>query len=352
MVPNFINNPIGRILAPNYVPAYQNASASAFRIDASTDGVAYLFVAGKSEKIVDVYIYVNAYAGTPPTLTLTLAAFTSTSAIGSDLANYSATATGRSSGPGWVKFTFTNGSRAALVAGTAYYAKVTSNGDASNYNDVGTGFALIGTAGYDNWTSFTTTNSFSTITMSTRQGVPLVLKYDSGFVQGQPYTKASTDTSNTYKRGLYIPAMDAPLLISGVVYSTITGNTNFEIWRVGQGSADATISMAAGSGPSGSTFVMPEPQTLLAGVDYRLLITYSVSSTRPGSVEIEDPDDYADLLAARYGGGWFKTEHDGSNWVDSTKKFPCMVLTIASGAAGAGGGGSSGDRARFGGNFQ
>lgn len=321
---NFNNGPLGLIQVPFAQPVYASRSASGYRIDSAAKGVAFLFCAAVSEKLTDVYVYITAAAGTAPTLSLTLAAATGNTTLGSDVANYSTTATGRSS-TGWVKFTFSNGSRAALVAGTNYFLKVSSNGDASNYNDVCNSFNWHDLAYYSNWAGYTTTNTFSSISVVSRNSVPLCLTYET-VSQGNPYTSSSTGSSNTNYKGMRIGSLPVPIKVTGFMCSSIASVSHVESWRVGNGSAEASIACGANL----VNQVLTDPITLAAGVDYRLVMRYSSSQARPGYLTIDDPNDYPAILACRFGGDWHYCEYNGSSWTDYPKQAIAASLIISS----------------------
>jgi len=331
MVPDFQYNPIGACFVPYVTPSYQAVSTTGFRIDASTDGVAYFFNCDVAEKLTDVYVFITATAGTPPTLTCELFAATGTSTIGSAVSLYSTTVAGRSS-VGWVKFSFSNASRAALDLNNGYFLKITSTGDASNYNDVATAFSQVTSASYTHWASFTTTNSFSAITLVNRNGTPLVVTYET-VTAGHPYTKAVQPTTNSDPKGVYIPATDGQLILCGMFLSSAPGISTLYVYRSGSGSADHTISVNAGL----TGLIRHAPITLDANQDYRYVFNYTSTNVRPGYLEIEDPDDFPALLLARFGGGWHLTAYESSAWVDYPKRFPCLSVRLAGFAAGSGG---------------
>lgn len=313
--PCFDLNPLGVCRIPYYIPTYQSATTTGFRIDASTKGVAYFLMAPATEKLTDVYVFVTAASGTPPTITAELYDATSTSAMGSAVSLYSTTATGRSS-LGWVKLTFTDGSRAALGIGKNYFLRITTNGDASNYNDIASALSVVSDSIYANWASFTTTNSFSTITLANRNGCPFVATFETK-TAGNPYTKVVQPTTNTNPKGFYIPATDGGLIVSGMWFGSPPVIATLDLYRVGSGSAEYSDSVNTNY-VNGSITV---PRTLLSGIDYRYVLTYSSTNVRPGYLEIEDPDDFPALLLARYGGGWSYTEYISSVWTDYPKRF-------------------------------
>lgn len=336
MVPEFQYNPLGACRIPNEAPTYQAAITTGFRIDAASDGVAYFFSCDAAEKLTDVYVFITAASGTPPTLTCELYTATSTSVIGSAVTYYSTTASGRSS-LGWVKFTFSNASRAALNFGNGYFLRITSTGDASNYNDLASAFSQIGTSAYTNWAAFTTTNSFSSISLSNRNGTPLVMTYET-ITAGNPYTKAVQPSSNSDPKGAYIPATDGKLILCGMYFSSAPSVATIDLYKSGSGSPDYSLTVNAGL----VNILRHAPVTLNAGQDYRYVITYAAGNVRPGYIEIEDPDDFPAILLARFAGGWSYTEYVASAWVNYPKRFPCLAVRIAGFGAASGGGGMIG----------
>ena len=318
-------NPVQFVAVPHQPYNYGTVSAAGSVIDAAAEGVAYFVEIIKAEKLSKVYAYVTGVTGTGSaiTMTCTLRAATSTTVAGSQVTGYSTTATCRANA-GWVVFEFTDAGRATLEGGRSYFVTVATDGDGTNNCAVATSGATVAASGYSQWASFTTTNTFSTLSLVARNGVPLVMKLADGTIQGSPYTRIVTDTGNTNSRGLYIPALNAPMTIRGISAASNVFN-GAELWTPGGGSAVSTHTVVIGH--SGIGILSPQID-LAAGQDYRLVMTYLGASTRPGYVEIEDPDDHADLLAARLFGGWHRTELISGTWTDFPKRFPSIVLLL------------------------
>ena len=319
-------NPIQLVLIPHQPFGYATVSAVGSVIDAAAEGVCYFVEVAKAEKLTYVYVFVTAVTGTGSaiTMTCTLRAATSVTGVSTQVTGYSTTAACRNTGGGWVRFEFTDAGRATLVAGTSYFVCIQTNADGTNNCAVATSGATVDVESYSQWASYTTTNSFSSVSLVARNGVPLVIKLADGTIQGSPYTKLYLDTDNTNSRGLYIPALNAPMTIRSIAAAHNPFN-GAELWIPGAGSPVVTRTAVVGLSGFG---ILNDKIELPAGQDYRLVMTYTGASRRPGSAEIEDPDDWPDLLAARLFGGWHRTELIGGTWTDQPKRYPSIALML------------------------
>lgn len=289
---------------------------SDFTLGTGGDCVGVRFLAPPGGVHVDkVYFFLHAADAEGQNLTCHVANYgASASRAGSSIS--SVTSAGGTAASKWILFTFTD--TTALTANELYWVVVgdaAGNGDGyqirtrNSSNQTNSSAANFGLGshfgGYTNDSGFTTNGTTISYPFA------FIIVFSDGTVYGHPYTQSTTDTSNTYERGIKItPTED--IKVSGLVVSAGANISTIQILE------EATIpggSIWSGFN-SGSAYTLttnqkannciwlPSVTTLYGGNTYRITFRYSSAATYPGYNECEDvATPGADAVACSLGAG-------------------------------------------------
>ena len=298
---------------------------SAYSFGVGGDGVGCLFVAPTTSDLVAVYFFANGKTGSPGSLTIELRNAVSTAQPGSTL-HASMTVAAPSAANQWVGVTF--GTPYGCQRNALYVICVGApSGSGADYAAICYRSAVY----YDRSSYFalrasTTVNGFVSANGQATT-MPILLEFADGTLLGCPYTTLASWPSTSRERGIYITGLDEDTCLTAIMRAYSTAVDGLKVY---DGSA------APGATPLATFSCNP---TMNYGWldyrfrrkrEYRVVFTFSGTSTVPGYFEIEDSTD--DLEACGFGAGKIiATIDDGAGgWTDYADRWPLMALLIGS----------------------
>ena len=325
------------------------ADATSYALDSdlvyltSGDAVAWRFIAPATTTVVNVWAYVSGVTGTPTSPTNDLTCHLCSPAVvarpGTSLA--STTGTARTSA-GWVKFTFS--SPPSVTIGNLYFLVIGQGTTGANYHSILNRQNTSGGFG-SRIRAYADANGFASA--ATAYATPVgAVKFGNGMIIGNPFTSGATSwSSGTYARGLYIPGFSTGIKLAGVTWEPNAQTTVLKIYEGavttgGSAKYELTLDTYAGGGVGMAIFA---PISLQANVPYRFVIVPPSNETRPRYLIAENvaSGDEADFQALMPLGGCATYDNSGS-WVNyngyADLRYPLMGLLFDDTVAAAGGG--------------
>jgi hypothetical protein len=318
--------------------ATQTSVASFFTYGSSGTAVSLRFSSPVTSTLVDVYFFVTSLIGTGGTVTVTLRTASASGFVPSNTI-LATTSVVTNVANKWYKATFSVPS--AITLGINYFVLFTANNSSNGPNIVSNSPLTPATDHLPICRTVTTTNGFSTSVQA--NAMPFILAFGDGSVIGCPFaTAAVSDTSNTLERGLKILGFDAPIVISGIAFTTAATLVNvIKIYSVATPPGGTPLfSQTVLSGDAANGGISIAPFTLQANTAYRIVMGFSAASTAPGALAIADYTTYAALLdsVSPYGthGMHYTIDNGAGGWTDSPDKHPKLALLIAQQISGGG----------------
>ena len=312
--------------------------------------IGFRYISPVSDYLSDLYILQLAAVGSPTVHNLTINQcdidVANTLKPGTPVASYpnpSATPwVVAGSCPIWLKASWAPGARPIVVEGTTYWIVVGNDQGGSDEATVYPTIAFYGVAktiGEQNRgriLGFTTTDQATWTAASYITNA--VLKFANGTIIGFPWNDNNyTIPSNSYEKGLYLPALTESLKINLLRFNSGGSKTNWTGFKIYKAET------ASGGTPEYShafstyeklsdydTFHLTSEFTLLKGQAYRIII-YGSGSFAIEKFTVTDLDSayLSDFSVCTPITGMKYTEWDGSQWVDSPQYLPRMALIIS-----------------------
>jgi hypothetical protein len=191
----------------------------------------------------------------------------------------------------WNKVSFA--SPVSMVANTTYYIIVGDPaGNVTNYYRVwqSTGGYAATLGGVENrwWGQITTANGFATVGGLTTAGTVAVLRFADGTYRGMYHSGGGTISPSTLKRGIYVNELECDYEITGVGLGSTTSWSGVEVFDGNQGPNSTPMYRFDVTADNRNNLIayFPQPFLMRAGKNYRVVLTWSASTSSPGAQTI------------------------------------------------------------------
>lgn len=332
------------ITLPEVTPGSLGASTIALNTDyvfgTSGDNCGGVKFSAFADKTVDkVYAYLSAVAGTAANvddILLELRNDNGTSGPGSTVhTSTSINPNDDASATGWHAWDVAD---YTLTAGTPYWVLVADpDGNATDYATLQvapTSYA----SGATTWYPWTSTSGGASPSSVTHVGCWVLVMSD-GTVWGSGLVTSATTTNNTYRRGLYLSGLTAPVRLAGCLSSEAASAAISGIELYDGTTAPGGTPLRSGSAtlryaPTSSTFVggiLTTPYTLQRATAYRLVFTFGSGTTTPRKHQCGTANGHETVLreAKPGGSGWYYAYANGTtDWSNDDQNATAAVVLL------------------------
>ena len=328
--------------------AFVNATSGA--------AVAIRYMAMTADPIDELYIFMDAFAGTLGNITMAAEIFNERAAQpsrpGATSRDTSTATTMPAGADQWIKFAFGTPYTPAVGEILWLVASNTAAAPATDYPQImSLTTGLIGDpSGIGPMMGYSTADGFATNGTGAAE-MPFVVKQGSNYFS-QPFTQRNNApyTSNTLERGMQI-TLDEDVVIVGAIFDSAVAFASLRILADATAPGGTALNSYDLSGVANQTtqdycggLIFPTPVTLSGGTTYKVTFTFSAVGTAPAAFQIEDYASYSTMFDTLRGYDtmilpWSVLDDGAGGWTTNKSLAPMIKLIVGSFPAIVGGGG-------------
>ena len=328
---------------------------SAFVNATSGAAVAVRYMAQTADPIDELYIFMDAFAGTLANITMAAEIFNERAALphrtGATSRDTSTATAMPAAADQWVKFTFGTPYTPAVGEILWLVAYNTAAAPATDYPQImsATNGVMGDPSGIGPTQAYSTADGFAT-NGATQLEMPSVVKQGSNYF-GQPFTQyvSAAYTSNALERGVQI-TLDEDVVIVGALFDSVAAFASLRILADATAPGGAALNSYDLSGVANQTtqdycggLIFPTPITLSGGTTYKVTLTLSDNTTAPASFQIENQASFTTMFDTLRGYDtmnlpWSVLDNGAGGWTINKSLVPTLRLIVQSFPAILGGG--------------
>ena len=329
---------------------------AAFVNAASGAAIAVRYMAMTADPIDELYVFMDAFAGTLGNITMAAEIFNERAALparpGATSRDTSTATAMPAAADQWIKFTFGTPYTPAVGEILWLVAYNTAAAPATDYPQImsATTGSIADPGGVGPMMGYSTADGFTT-NGTLQPETPFIVKQGSSYF-GQPFTQRNPSpyTSNSLERGMQI-TLDEDVVVVGALFDSIVAFASLRILADATAPGGAALNSYDLSGVANQTtqdycggLIFPTPVTLSGGTTYKVTLTFSANTQLPVGLQIEDYASFATMFDTLRGYdtmilSWSVLDDGAGGWTINKSLVPMIKLIVQSFPAIVGGGG-------------